>query len=310
MHELATRGAVVVWDPCACGGDNSRVATLVREAGAAPAGSDTLTLQTEAAGFDLQVDLQRGAKPFANNDFCESTTLLLGLRAVLLMLPRHRVTVGALRVADGALQAAAGAPGRPRGRAVVAPEALGSDVMRPALDRSATDPASGPLTCPAPTSGGVLELVDLDVGGGPDQAGSGEGCEVRGLVSGWAGPGGAQGAGPGDLAVGVGLDVPVAVGLGAVAALAQGSEVAQPAREIPQRQVPPSSELGKRQRGGLHAARRLMAPTTSRGKSMSSSRGSPPGVSLLVDRLLSAGRPQPLPIRPNPPQRLRTVDPG
>ena len=106
MHELATRGVVVVWDPCACGGDNSRVATLVREAGAASAGSDTLTLQTEAAGFDLQVDLQRGAKPLADNDFRESTTLLLGLigdaEQVTFALRSHRLMLTAAAASSAA----------------------------------------------------------------------------------------------------------------------------------------------------------------------------------------------------------------
>lgn len=44
-------------------GDNSRVATLVRETGAAPAGSYSFTLQTEGARRGLQMDLQRGTSP-------------------------------------------------------------------------------------------------------------------------------------------------------------------------------------------------------------------------------------------------------
>lgn len=49
-------------------GDNSRVATLVRETGAAPAGSYTFTLQIEGARRGLQVDLQQWDKPFADTD--------------------------------------------------------------------------------------------------------------------------------------------------------------------------------------------------------------------------------------------------
>ena len=88
-------------------GDNSRVATLVRETGAAPAGSYTLTLQTEGARRGLQVNLQRWDRPFADTDFREPATLLLGLignaEQVTFALGSHRfvLTAAAASAATG-----------------------------------------------------------------------------------------------------------------------------------------------------------------------------------------------------------------
>ena len=88
-------------------GDNSRVATLVRETGAAPAGSYTFTLQIEGARRGLQVDLQQWDKPFADTDFREPATLLVGLIGnagqVTFALGSHRfvLTAAAASAATG-----------------------------------------------------------------------------------------------------------------------------------------------------------------------------------------------------------------
>ena len=64
-------------------GDSSRTTALVREVGFGPAGSYTIELQTAKPPYAMTVALTRLDKPFADTDFSENATLLLGLVANL-----------------------------------------------------------------------------------------------------------------------------------------------------------------------------------------------------------------------------------
>lgn len=60
-------------------GDNSRVAALVREVGPAPEGSYSISLESAKPPYTLTIQMEHLDKPFADTDFSEQATLLLGL---------------------------------------------------------------------------------------------------------------------------------------------------------------------------------------------------------------------------------------
>lgn len=60
-------------------GDTSRVAALVSEVGVVRPGSYSFKLQTAKPPYQLAITLQETDKPFADTDFSEQATLLLGL---------------------------------------------------------------------------------------------------------------------------------------------------------------------------------------------------------------------------------------
>jgi Domain of unknown function (DUF4825) len=59
------------------------VVALVREIGLGPQGTYSVALQTTKPPYALTVDFHRVDKPFADTDFAEPATLLLGLVANL-----------------------------------------------------------------------------------------------------------------------------------------------------------------------------------------------------------------------------------
>ncbi len=64
-------------------GDNSRVAELAHQAGFGPAGTYSLSLQTEQSPFAMNVAIDHLDKPFDTVDFSANATLMLGLVANL-----------------------------------------------------------------------------------------------------------------------------------------------------------------------------------------------------------------------------------
>jgi hypothetical protein len=64
-------------------GDNSRVVALVRKVAPAPAGTYIIRLETSSRPYRLNIELDRLDKAFAQTDFTEQATLLLGLVANL-----------------------------------------------------------------------------------------------------------------------------------------------------------------------------------------------------------------------------------
>ena len=64
-------------------GDNSRVAALANQAGFGPAGTYSLSLQTQQAPYAITVTFDSLDKPFDNVDFSSDATLMLGLVANL-----------------------------------------------------------------------------------------------------------------------------------------------------------------------------------------------------------------------------------
>jgi Domain of unknown function (DUF4825) len=92
-HPDASRDARSLWSARSpYVGDNSRMVALVREVGPAPEGSYRIELQTDRPPYGMTVGLARLDKPFADTDFGESATLLLGLVA---NLDKVSVTSGA-----------------------------------------------------------------------------------------------------------------------------------------------------------------------------------------------------------------------
>lgn len=60
-------------------GDNSRVAELANRAGLGPAGTYSLSLQTQHAPYSMTVTFDHLDKPFDSVDFSGNATLMLGL---------------------------------------------------------------------------------------------------------------------------------------------------------------------------------------------------------------------------------------